>query len=306
MLDSTNQSPTLPDIAAEEKAKVGGQLQWVGMSDIEMPLNLAADTTVPSAVARVRAEVSLDDEVSKGIHMSRLYLACDDMFSEQNIDYDALLQLTDKFLMSHKDLSLNALIEVESEALLRRPALVSDYAGWRSYPIKLTVVQCHKTGISKYLSFQVTYSSTCPCSAALARQLIQENFKNRFDKDDLDFQEVVDWIGTEEGINATPHSQRSSAVVKVKLDEKQQQVPLKKMIDLVEHSLQTAVQAAVKRADEQAFALRNGQNLMFCEDAARRIKQTLMKEQEVQQFHLRVTHHESLHPHDATAEAYSE
>lgn len=306
MLDSTNQSPTLPDIAAEEKAKVGGQLQWVGMSDIEMPLNMASDTVIPSSVARVRAEVSLDDEVSKGIHMSRLYLACDEVFSQQNIDYNVLTELTDSFLKSHKDLSRNALIEVESEALLRRPALVSDYSGWRSYPIKLTVVQCHKSGISKYLSFQVTYSSTCPCSAALARQLIQENFKQRFEKNLLDFQEVVDWIGSEDGINATPHSQRSSAVVKVKLDAKQQQVPLKKMIDLVENTLQTAVQAAVKRADEQAFALRNGQNLMFCEDAARRIKHALMKDAQVLQFHLRVTHHESLHPHDATAEAYSE
>ena len=35
-------------------------------------------------------------------------------------------------------------------------------------------------------------------------------------------------------------------------------------------------------------------------------KQALTKADLVQQFHLRVTHHESLHPHDATAEAYSE
>lgn len=306
MLDSTNQTPTLPDIAAEEKAKVGGQLQWVGMSDIEMPLALSADASIPSAVARVRAEVSLDDEVSKGIHMSRLYLACDEVFSQQSIDYAVLTELTNQFLRSHQELSSNALIEVESEALLRRPALVSEYAGWRSYPIKLTVVQCHKTGISQYLSFQVTYSSTCPCSAALARQLIQENFKQSFDAENFDYQAVVDWLGSETGINATPHSQRSSAVIKVKLDEAQQQVPLQKLIDLVENALQTAVQAAVKRADEQAFALRNGQNLMFCEDAARRIKQALLKDELVKQFHLRVTHHESLHPHDATAEAYSE
>ncbi|MCX7552323.1 GTP cyclohydrolase FolE2 [Marinicella sp. S1101] len=306
MLDSTNQTPTLPDIAAEEKAKVGGQLQWVGMSDIEMPLVLSADAAIPNSVARVRAEVSLDDEVSKGIHMSRLYLACDEVFSQQKIDYAVLTELTHQFLRTHHELSSNALIEVESEALLRRPALVSEYAGWRSYPIKLTVVQCHKSGISQYLSFQVTYSSTCPCSAALARQLIQENFKQNFDAENFDYQAVVDWLGSETGINATPHSQRSSAVIKVKLDEAQQQVPLQKLIDLVENALQTAVQAAVKRADEQAFALRNGQNLMFCEDAARRIKQALMKDELVKQFHLRVTHHESLHPHDATAEAYSE
>jgi len=306
VLDSTNQSCTLPDIASEEKAKIGGQLQWVGMSDIEMPLQLAADAAVPASVARVRAEVSLDDEVSKGIHMSRLYLACDQVFSDEKIDYLVLQNLTQTFLESHKKLSQNALIEVEGEALLRRKALVSDHSGWRSYPIKLSVVQCKKSGLSKYLSFQVTYSSTCPCSAALARQLIQENFKQQFTPNNINMQAVIDWLGSEQGINATPHSQRSSAVIKLKLQDDQQQIPLVKMIDLVENSLQTAVQAAVKRADEQAFALRNGQNLMFCEDAARRIKQVLSKEDSVKQFHLRVTHHESLHPHDATAEAYSE
>ena len=229
-----------------------------------------------------------------------------DRFSKDVIDYSRLQGLTDQFLTSHKELSQNALIEVEAEALLRRPALVSDHSGWRSYPIKLSVVQCKKTGLSQYLSFQVTYSSTCPCSAALARQLIQQNFKQNFDSENIDFQSVIDWIGSEKGINATPHSQRSSAVIKVKLSNDKVQVPLLKMIDLVEHSLQTAVQAAVKRSDEQAFALRNGQNLMFCEDAARRIKQALNKETIVKQYHLRVTHHESLHPHDATAEAYSE
>ncbi|MCB1581772.1 MAG: GTP cyclohydrolase FolE2 [Marinicella sp.] len=306
MLDSTNQSCTLPDIASEEKAKIGGQLQWVGMSDIEMPLDLKADVTLPTSVSRVRAEVSLDDEVSKGIHMSRLYLACDNTFSHQAIDYLVLEQLTEQFLQTHKGLSQNALIEVEGEALLRRKALVSNYSGWRSYPIKLSVIQCNKTGLSKYLSFQVTYSSTCPCSAALARKLIQDNFRQQFDQEQIRKQDILDWLGSEQGINATPHSQRSSAVIKIKLNNEQQQVPLQKMIDLVENTLQTAVQAAVKRADEQAFALRNGQNLMFCEDAARRIKQVLTKSKDVKQFHLRVTHHESLHPHDATAEAYSE
>ncbi len=306
MLDSTHQTATLPDIAQEEKAHIGGQLQWVGMSDIEMPLELNADVTVKPSIARVRAEVSLDDSVSKGIHMSRLYLACDRLFSEQAIDFDCLSDLTDEFLKSHHELSSNALVEVESDILLRRKALVTDNAGWRAYPIKLSVVNCQKTGTARYLSFQVVYSSTCPCSAALARQLIQDKFDRQFDSETVHKADILQWLGSTDGINATPHSQRSTAVVKIKLNNNQSQVPIEHFIETVENTLQTAVQSAVKRADEQAFALRNGQNLMFCEDAARRIKQALEKSDRVQQFHLRVTHHESLHPHDATAEAYSE
>ena len=58
---------------------------------------------------------------------------------------------------------------------------------------------------------------------------------------------------------------------------------------------------AVKREDEQAFALRNGQNLMFCEDAARRLKQRFDTFTELSDFRISVTHKESLHPHNAVA-----
>ncbi len=66
----------------------------------------------------------------------------------------------------------------------------------------------------------VAYSSTCPCSAALARQLIQQKFLADFpDQDSFGTDQIHDWLGTEEAILATPHSQRSYADVKVKIIE---------------------------------------------------------------------------------------
>ena len=142
MLDKTRQNHcTLPDIAADVKAKVAGTLEWVGMSEIEMPITLNADVDTPPTIARVRAEVSLDDESKRGIHMSRLYLACDEMFSHQSIDFVTLAELTQNFLDTHKDLSHNALVEVDFDALIRRKALVSDNSGWRSYPVSLLLVR---------------------------------------------------------------------------------------------------------------------------------------------------------------------
>lgn len=307
MLDKTRQNIcTLPDVAADVKAKIAGTLEWVGMSEIEMPISLNADVAIPSSVARVRAEVSLDDESKRGIHMSRLYLACDELFSHQSIDFGSLAKLTETFLKSHSELSHNALVEVDFDALIRRKALVTDNSGWRSYPVSLLLVR-EKDKISHMeLDFSVTYSSTCPCSAALARSIIQQNFQETFNKDDLDFDKVMEWIGSEKGINATPHAQRSTAHIRTILKPDTIQIPLKKYIDVVENALQTVVQAAVKRADEQAFAKINAANLLFCEDAARRIKHVLSKLPEIKGFWLRVHHHESLHPHDATAEASSE
>ena len=74
-------------------------------------------------------------------------------------------------------------------------------------------------------------------------------------------------------------------------------------INAAEAALGTAVQTAVKRADEQAFALANGQNLMFCEDAARRLNLALKRSDAIKAFHLKVIHAESLHAHDAVAES---
>ena len=75
---------------------------------------------------------------------------------------------------------------------------------------------------------------------------------------------------------------------------------------LIEGALKTPVQTAVKRVDEQEFAKLNGQNLMFCEDSARRLKQALDGQPCYQDFWLRVNHLESLHAHNAVAIATKE
>lgn len=306
VLDNTLQSTALPDIAKQQQATAPSRLRWVGMSGVEMPLQLNADTQLRAGNAKIKAQVSLDNKQSRGIHMSRLYLACDRVFSEQAIDFEQLENLSKQFINSHRELSHHALIEVQAEILLRRSALISEHSGWRAYPIKLSLENHQQQGILKQLEFQVCYSSTCPCSAALARHLIQEKFAEQFDQEQIPRQQIIDWLGTEQGINATPHSQRSTATITVEFKPTQREIPLKQLIDTVEDSLQTPVQAAVKRIDEQAFALRNGKNLMFCEDAARRIKHQLKQQPKINRFEINIAHHESLHPHDAVASVSSE
>lgn len=152
------------------------------------------------------------------------------------------------------------------------------------------------------LKVDIPYSSTCPCSAALARQLIQEAFEARFGRGEtVDADAVHAWLGTTQGVVATPHSQRSIGEVTVTLAEDVWAFPIRPLIDLLEGAVQTPVQAAVKRADEQEFARLNGQNLMFCEDAARRLQHALNPRPEFSDFLVRVNHLESLHPHDAVA-----
>ena len=154
-------------------------------------------------------------------------------------------------------------------------------------------------GFALTLTVEIGYSSTCPCSAALARQLLADAFAARFGEAGIDGIAARDWL-QEHASLATPHSQRSTATVSVALTE-QAELDLFPLIDLVEAALATPLQTAVKRADEQAFARLNGANLMYVEDAARRVQAALV--QHYAQARVTVRHMESLHPHDAAAQA---
>ena len=299
-----NLARVMPDVANEVKPAIAGTLEWVGMGDIEMPVSVSdANGRVVTSGARVNAFVNLKRADVRGIHMSRLYLHVDRHLSAEAITPQSIRHILKDFLDSHHDLSDQAKLSIRFDYMVRRPALVTDNSGWKSYPVRITGIM-DKHQFSLELGLDAAYSSTCPCSAALARQLIQEQFGKDFPPGvNPDYQQVLNWLGSEQGIMATPHSQRSIAEVKLKLSQDFQQFPLVEMIDLIEGALKTPVQAAVKREDEQAFARLNGQNLMFCEDAARRLQSALDSDSRIQDFWIQASHFESLHPHNAVAVA---
>lgn len=303
MRATENTVRSLPDVAKEMQPHVAGALDWVGMGEIEVPVSINnPDGRTVQSGARVTAYVNLTDPSARGIHMSRLYLHVDKSLSNEPLTPCSLRRLLKDFLDSHAELSDRALVRIRFDHLVRRPALVSDNSGWKSYPIVLTALM-DRGQFSLEIGYEVVYSSTCPCSAALARQLIQERFGQDFARGKtLDYDQVVAWLGSEHGICATPHSQRSSAEVRVKLVQGFE-LPIIELIDRVEQALKTPVQTAVKRVDEQAFARLNGENLMFCEDAARRVQHALAADERIVDFWVRASHYESLHPHNAVAVA---
>jgi GTP cyclohydrolase I len=295
--------PTImPDIANHTTAQTEGKLDWVGMSNIEMPVMIASKDEAERLVsAHVDALVNLNDPTAKGIHMSRLYLLLDELSVNGVLDYQSLVMLLDNFITSHEDLSDNAKVEFRFDYHLRRKSLISGKEGWKAYPVTLAG-RLNKGKLTIELSVDVRYSSTCPCSAALARQLIQKSFKDKFAAaPEANIEAIHEWLGTTEGIVATPHSQRSVAEIKVKLNENTAEFPITDIVDIIENALKTPVQAAVKREDEQEFARLNGQNLMFCEDAARRLQHAMNAQESFDDFWLRINHLESLHAHDAVS-----
>lgn len=299
---STATPTIMPDIANQTSAQTEGTLDWVGMSNIEMPLVVGAAHEPERPVsAHVDAFVNLTDPKAKGIHMSRLYLLLEELSNNDVLNHQSLKKLLHDFIDSHEGLSDQAYVRFSFDYHLRRKSLISKKQGWKAYPV--TVTGRYDNGqLMLELGVEVPYSSTCPCSAALARQLIQDAFADQFGTDaEVDAEMVHRWLGTTQGIVATPHSQRSVAQVKVIMGSDTTELPISLLIDAIEDSLKTPVQAAVKREDEQEFARLNGQNLMFCEDAARRLQHTLNGLPQYSDFWIRVNHYESLHAHDAVS-----
>lgn len=298
-----NTAHALPDIAdGHAAADHAGALDWVGMDAIDVPLMLReADGRVLQVPARAWAAVDLAAPQARGIHMSRLYLALERSLADEVLSPRLLHGLLRDFLDSHQALSTRAQLRIAYDHLLRRRALVSDAAGWRRYPVTVTAT-LERGHFLLELALELVYSSTCPCSAALARQLIQAQFAADFPAHlPLARESVIDWLGSEQGIVATPHSQRSRLQLRARLLPSFQEFPIVHLVDLLEGALATPVQTAVRREDEQAFARLNGANLMFCEDAARRVRTALLAEPRIADFWARAVHQESLHAHDAVA-----
>ena len=298
----TDDSCNLPDIANEPHKGPNAPLNWVGMSEIELPVHMLNGKGAQiQTVARVQAYVNLPDPKNKGIHMSRLYLAVDQMLSDNLITPKLLREIVEHFIVSQEGISDSAYLECRLEFFERRKSLKSDNTGWKAYKVR-PIVSLRAGVLTTELTIEVPYSSTCPCSAALSRDIIQQGFQNEFgNSGTVDLEKVHEWLGTPEGVSATPHSQRSIAQVRVKLSKDINDMPISRLIDQIETALPTPVQSVVKRADEQEFARLNASNLMFCEDAARRVQAELNKDNTLDDFWIRVNHMESLHPHDAVA-----
>lgn len=294
-------TPQLPDVA-DDSAFAARTLDWVGMERIALPLRLADGQGGAIQVpAWADVAVNLGKPDVRGIHMSRLYLRVQDAFSGEAVTAAGMRRILQDLVDSQRGLSTAARVVLRYGHLLRRPALESANSGWKNYPVELEATLIDGR-FSLQLALSVEYSSTCPASAALSRQANADRFLAEFaGAAPLSPAAVGDWLASGRGLAATPHAQRSRADMRITLKPSFDELPLADLVDAVEAALGTPVQTAVKREDEQAFARLNADNLMFCEDAARRVAAVLAADARVARFEARVSHFESLHAHDAVA-----
>lgn len=305
-------------------------LSAVGMEEMQLLIN------GQSGLAKVF--VQFKDSTSRGIHMSRLYKLLRDHFNSSNLSvententeslkntknlknakntennnnlsFKSLENLLKEMLKSHEGQTDQAYLVLQFPLTIKRKSLVSKEWGLRSYPLKIKVSLNTNNELKVFINFELMYSSTCPCSASLAQELNKEALLKQFKgKENIAIKDVENWFSNLENAAAFPHAQRSKAHITLLINQK---LTVKEGIELItleinkaEETLQTVVQAFVKREDEQAFAHLNAKSPLFCEDAARKLKLLYNKENYIQDFSIKVSHEESLHPHNAVSFAF--
>ena len=290
-------SQQLPDVTSDSKPEISLPLQWVGMEKIAVPIKAGFLSQEPlNIIAKVDVFTSLDSVSAKGIHMSRLHGVINQL-SNIECNQQIVERLLDEIVSSQSGISSQAKITLAFDVPLKKPALLSGETGYQAYPVKIHAEK-RKSGFHVDLEMTIPYSSTCPCSASLARQLQAEAIEKIFPDKTVDKKSLMEWLQSPAGSIATPHSQRSYAYLKLSIGN-EQWPRLDDLIVALEQVIGTPVQTAVKRADEQEFARLNATNLMFCEDAARRIKHYLESIKFVKAYWFKIEHQESLHAHNA-------
>lgn len=225
-----------------------------------------------------------------GVNMSRLCAILQDQAERSSVDEDFFHTMLSRYKRElrdydHEPLIPRAELELAFSYAYKQPSLKSDNWGWQYYDCELKGEQGkdEKTLLTLTLGFE--YSSTCPCSLSMAKQY------------ETDYREGKTTEGN--GI-AAAHGQRSLATCEVRY-QSGSGFHIEDLIKLLRKALPTETQSLVKRQDEQAFAILNGENPMFVEHVSRRLSQAFTEESRILSWKAKIEHFESLHSHNAVA-----
>jgi GTP cyclohydrolase I len=264
----------LPDIQHSMQPEIKIPINQVGVSNVKVPIILdsmyGGDHEL---VAKVSMCTDLDAK-TKGISMSML-LRTLVKWLDRPLKHDALKQILQELKVAVETNSQDSYLKFEFDLPISVKSPKSGYVFPQYYPASFEA-RLIKDQFKFYEKVKVFYSSYCPCSASLC-----EDLKSK-------------------GSIGYPHAQRSSVEILVEVLQ-DEILWLEEIIKLVEDSVKTIPYPIIRRVDEQEIARIAGENLMFVEDAIRRIAQSLDSERRIYDWIAKCIHEESIHCSDAVA-----
>jgi len=276
-------SVDLPDVQETHKPAVNIMINQAGVENLKLPFSLALSPGT-GKYCNLVADVTITTDVhkdKKGISMSRLLLTLN-----KHLHLPLNRNLV-KYIM--KDIikeveSENCYIKFEFDLPVEKKSPLTDHI----FPIYYKCSFAGKMTNKTFRFFQgvtVQYSSYCPCSAELSKDLENKG-----------------------GNHGYPHAQRSFANILAEMETDEDKVKdvidyiwLEDIIGMVNHVLKTQPYPIIKRPDEQEIARIASENPMFVEDAIRYLSERMDEFKYIKDWIIKCSHEESIHTHDAIA-----
>jgi GTP cyclohydrolase I len=265
-------SNKLPDVQENEKPNFNIPINFVGIENFKLPFKLKLRDSDELIDLIAKTEILTNVSANKkGISMSRLLLSIQP-FLNDGLCWETLKKCLDNTAKLVVSDSVNIKMSFDLPIIKKSP--LSDHEFPVYYPCSFEGYKDYDI-YNFYQSVNVQYSSYCPCSAALAKELSQPGF---------------------------PHAQRSFAEIVIKMDlNNKKQIWLEDIIDLVLNNIKTQPYPIIKRIDEQEISKIASENPLFVEDAIRIISNELNKMDSLIDWSIKCIHEESIHNHNAIA-----
>lgn len=267
---------SMPDL--QNADFVGIPIDFVGIQGMHLPLKIREKNgDFQEVMAEVTGTVSLD-AYNRGVNLSRilrtLYKSKDDIFDINKVE-DVLRNYQRDIKTFDAHILMNFKYRIWQDSLVSKKADGTPEGGWQYYDVTFDCNLDVSGEFKKIMHVQYLYSSSCPCSTALSEHAAYAR-----------------------GLYGIPHSQRSVAKLSLEFDDL---IWIEDVISMCNTALKTEVLVFCKREDEQAFAILNGSQPKFVEDAIRYIADVLNKNDDVTDYKVVCSHLESLHAHQAVA-----
>ncbi len=268
----------------------GSAIPRVGIERFRIPVNFRhPQGEVMSHDAEASAFVSVGSDKT-GANMSRLCSILQEELEHWPVDKSTLKKILQRYRRELRDSPdephlARAELALKLNYPTRQKSLRSKNWGWQYYAVEIRTTEWEDEQSKLDLTLEYEYSSTCPCSLSMAKQYERDFERGRV---------------TEGNGIATAHGQRSRATVTCQISP-QGSFFVEELIALLRWAIPTETQSLVKRIDEQAFAIINGENPMFVEHVARRLENAFEQEAQILDWRAKIEHFESLHGHNAVA-----
>tara|TARA_R110002072_G_scaffold64203_3_gene159417 strand:- start:29066 stop:30004 length:939 start_codon:yes stop_codon:yes gene_type:complete len=268
----------------------GISIPKVGIERFRIPLNYRMkDGSVRTHDSEASMFIYLDENKT-GVNMSRFCAILQEESESLVVDQNFFKKILGRYRKDLRDFDTEELIPKAELSLkfkfaTKQKSLKSGNWGWQYYDTIWKGVEAKNGQHLMQVTLNYEYSSTCPCSLSMAKQY-EEDYRSG---------------KTTEGNGiATAHSQRSLATTTVSFSI-DSDFHIEDLIELLRNAIPTETQSLVKRLDEQAFAILNGENPLFVEHVARRLSKALDGDKRLLDWNVKIEHFESLHSHNAVA-----